>query len=141
MLIVIGIDTSCSEDSNVNTLQVANIGQVQCSDNIASNRLLLVVLAPIDVGASSAASTVKNMSWLDFFNFCNDRFPILHANSGGVNFLSLAFEKSLEMSWGNWVSTVQKLLKGGGGVFDIPATQPSPPQIKKRFDDDMFEIA
>jgi len=53
VIIIIGIDTSSSEDSDVNALLEAAIGQVESADNIVSDGLFSVVFAPINIGSSS----------------------------------------------------------------------------------------
>jgi hypothetical protein len=49
----------------MNALEEARIGQVQCADDIIPHRLLLVVLALIDIGSTSGASSIENMCRLD----------------------------------------------------------------------------
>ena len=51
--IVVGVDAAGSKDGDVDALQVTSIGQVQGTDDIVSDGLLLVVLAPIDVWSTS----------------------------------------------------------------------------------------
>ena len=51
--IIIGVDAAGSEDSDVNALQEASIGQVQGADDIVSDCILLMVFAPIDVWSAS----------------------------------------------------------------------------------------
>lgn len=53
VIIIVGIDTSSSEDSDVDSLQEAAISQIKSADDIVSDSLFLVVLAPIDIGSSS----------------------------------------------------------------------------------------
>jgi hypothetical protein len=98
VFIIICVDATCRKDSNVDVFQIAAIGQIQCPDNIASNRLFLVILTPIDIGATGASSTVENMCRLIFLELSNDGFAILHTNSGRVDFFALALEEGLKMA-------------------------------------------
>lgn len=102
-------------------LEETDIGQVQGTDDIAADGLLLVVLAPIDVGATSAASTVKNVSWLDSLDLSNDSLTVLHADSGGSNGLALALEESLEVTSNPSCATPDEVgrLLGGGGHYEF----------------------
>ncbi len=98
MLLVIGIDTASCKDGAVDVLEEAAVGQIEGTDNVAANRLLLVILAPVDIGTSSATGTVENVSWLDLLEFCDDGLPVLHTNGGGENLLALTLQKGLEMT-------------------------------------------
>lgn len=118
VLLIVGVDASGGENSQVNLLEETAIGQVQGADDIAADGVLLVVLAPIDIGATSAASTVKNVGWLDPLELSNDGLTVLHANSGGSNSLALALEESLKVTSNPSCATpdeVGGLLGGGGG--------------------------
>jgi len=98
VLLVVCVDASGGENRQVDFLKETAIGQVQGANDIASDGLLLVVLAPIDIGATCAASTVENVSWLDSLELGNDSLTVLHANSGGSNGFALALEEGLEMT-------------------------------------------
>jgi hypothetical protein len=51
--LIVGVDAASSKDSDVDALQEASIGQVQGTDDIISDGILLVVLAPIDIRSAS----------------------------------------------------------------------------------------
>lgn len=118
VLLIVCVDASGGENGQVDLLEETAIGQVQGADDIAADGILLVVLAPIDVGATSAASTVENVGWLNSLELGNDSLTVLHADSGGSNGLALALEESLEMTGNPSCATpdeVGGLLGGGGG--------------------------
>lgn len=98
VLLIVGVDASSGEDSAVNLLLEAAIGQVDGTDYVASHSSLLVVLAPIDIGAASAASTVQDVGWLDLLELCNNSLAVLHADSGRGNLLALGLKESLEVT-------------------------------------------
>lgn len=118
-----------SKDSDVDVLQEADISETQCADNVGSNGLLPVVLAPIDIWSASATSAVQNMGWLDPLELGDACFPILHANSGGVDLLSLALQESLQVSVPIVSGSFSSSIEGQRETY--PATQPSPPQMRK----------
>lgn len=118
VLLIVCVDASGGEDSQVDLLEETAIGQVQGADDIAADGILLVVLTPIDVGATSAASTVENVGWLDSLELSNDSLTVLHADSGGSNGLALALKESLEVTSNPSCATpdeVGRLLGGSGG--------------------------
>ena len=98
VLLIVCVDASGGENGQVDLLEETAIGQVQGADDIAADGILLVVLAPIDVGATSAASTVENVGWLNSLELGNNSLAVLHADSGGSNGLALALKESLEMT-------------------------------------------
>lgn len=49
--------------------QEAAVNEVSCADDVGSGRLVLVVLAPVDVGRSASPGRVDNMARLDFVEF------------------------------------------------------------------------
>src|SRR5690606_9765061 len=79
VLIVIGIDAAGCKHGDMNSLKEASIREIQCSNDIAPNSSLLVVLAPVDIGTSRATSTVQNMGWLDLIKNTNNLFTTFHA--------------------------------------------------------------
>lgn len=88
MSLIIGVDASGGKDGNVNALQEAGIGQVECADDIVSDSVLLVILAPIDIWAAGGSSSVEDVCRLDSLQLGNDSLAVLHAHSGRVNLLS-----------------------------------------------------
>jgi len=96
--VVVGVDASSGKDSDVNALQVAGVSQVQGTDNVVSDGLLLVVLAPVDIGSASGTSSIEDVGGLIFLELSNDTFSVLHANSGSEDLLALALEESLQVT-------------------------------------------
>jgi len=89
--LVVGVDTASGEDGDVNSLQVTAVGQVQCTNNVVSDGLLLVVLTPVDIGAASRTGSVEDVGWLDSLELSNDLLSVLHADGGGEDLLSCSY--------------------------------------------------
>jgi len=53
MVIIVGIDTPGGKDSDMDSLLVTTICQIEGTNNVVSNGILPVILAPIDVWSSS----------------------------------------------------------------------------------------
>lgn len=121
VLLIVCIDASSGENSQVDLLEETAIGQVQGADDIAADGLLLVVLTPIDIRATSAASAVENVGWLDSLELSNDSLTVLHANSGGSNSLALALEEGLKVTGNPSCATPDEVgrLLGGGGHYEF----------------------
>lgn len=98
VLLVVCVDAAGGKNGEMDLLEETAIGQVEGADDVASDSVLLVVLAPIDIGTTSAARTVENMGWLDSLKLSDDRLAVLHAYSGSGDGLALALEKSLKMA-------------------------------------------
>ncbi len=98
VLLIISVDAASGEDSAVNALEEAAVGQVKGTDNVIADGILLVVLAPVDVWASSGTGTVEDVGWLDTLELSDDSLTVLHANSGGSDLLALGLEESLEVA-------------------------------------------
>lgn len=98
VLLVVLVDAACGEDGAVDTLEVAAVGQVECADDIGAHGVLLVVFAPVDIGATGAAGSVQNMCRLNAIELLEDLLTILHADGGGVNLLALSLEDGLEVT-------------------------------------------
>jgi len=96
--IVVGIDTAGGKDTDVDATLLASVGQVESTDDIAANGGSFIVFTPVDIGATCAACTVENVSWLDSVQLLNDCFSVLHADGGGVDALALIFEQGLEVT-------------------------------------------
>jgi len=96
--VIVCIDAASGKDSDVNALLVAAIGQVKSTDNIVSNGLLLVVLAPVNIRSASGTSSIEDVGRLVFFELSNDSFSVLHANRRRVDLLALALEESLQVA-------------------------------------------
>lgn len=86
--IIVCVDATGGKDSDVNALQEAAVGQVQGANDIVSDGILLVILAPVDIGSASGASSVEDVCRLDSLQFGDDGFAVLHADCGGVYLLS-----------------------------------------------------
>lgn len=56
---------TCGEVGEVDALDEAAIGQVHGSDDVASDSLLLVVLAPVDIWASGLRGFSERFTLLD----------------------------------------------------------------------------
>lgn len=98
VLLVVLVDAAGSKDGAVNALEEAAVGQIKGSDDIGSHGILLVILTPVDIRATGAASGVENMGGLDAVELFEDLLAVLHANGGGVNLLALSLEDRLEMA-------------------------------------------
>lgn len=105
VLLIVSVDAASSKDGAVNVLEEAAVGQVQGTDNVGANGILLVVLAPVNVWASSAAGAVEDVGWLDTLELSNDGLAVLHANSGGGDLLALGLEEGLEVASNPSLST------------------------------------
>lgn len=98
VLLVVLVDAAGCEDGAVDALEEAAVGQVQSTNDIGSHGVLLVVLAPVDIGAAGAASSVENVGGLDTVELLEDLLAVLHANSRGVYIFALALEDGLEVT-------------------------------------------
>jgi hypothetical protein len=116
VLLVIGVDAASGEDREVNLLEEANICQVEGSNDIAADGLLLVVFAPINIGAAGATSTVQDVGGLDLLDLLNHSLAVLHANCGGEDLLALALEEGLEMASDPSLATPDEVDIVGGTV-------------------------
>lgn len=96
--IIIVIDAASSKDGAVDVGQEATIRQVQSSDDVGTDGILLVVLAPVDVGPSSAAGAVQDMGWANPVQFGLDGLPILHTDRGHVDLFALALQDLLQVA-------------------------------------------
>lgn len=60
--------------------QIAAISKIQSANSIASDRLPLVVFAPINIREACATSTVEHMGRPDTIKNCFDPLAVLHAD-------------------------------------------------------------
>ena len=88
VLIIVRVDAASGEDSNVNSSLEAAVGQIQGTDNVVSDGVLFVVLAPIDIWSSSRSSSVEDVGWLDSVELSGNCLSVLHADGGAVHLLS-----------------------------------------------------
>lgn len=98
VLLIVLVDASGRKDGAVNTSLGALIGQRQSANDVGANRLLLVVLAPVNVGSASAARGVEDVRGLDLVEHLGDTGDIFHADSGAGNLLALLLEELLEVA-------------------------------------------
>lgn len=97
--VVVGIDTASGKDSDVNALLVTAIGQVNGTDNVVSDGLLLVVLAPVNVGSASRSSSIEDVGWLVFVELSDDSFSVLHADGGREDLLACGVVSWCQCEW------------------------------------------
>lgn len=98
VLLIILVDASSRKYGAVNTSLGTLIGQRQSANDVGANSLLLVVLAPVDVGSASAASGVEDVRGLDLVEHLGDTSGILHADGGAGDLLALLLEELLEVA-------------------------------------------
>lgn len=98
VLLIVLVDAAGGEDGAVDALQEAAVGQVEGADDIGPHGFLLVVLTPVDVGATGAAGGVEDMGRLDAVELLEDLLAVLHAHSGGMHVFALRLEDVLEMT-------------------------------------------
>jgi hypothetical protein len=79
-------DASSSVNSAVDSLFVTQVDNVQSSEHVSADCLGLVVLAPVNVGASSNTSTHENMGRLDLINLLLNIGAVLETAFGFENF-------------------------------------------------------
>lgn len=58
VLLIVRIDTASGEDREMDLFEEAAIGEVEGTNDIASNSLLLVVLTPIDIWATGTTRAI-----------------------------------------------------------------------------------
>lgn len=86
---IILIDAASRKDGAMYAPEVATVSQIQCANDIGPNGSLLVVLAPVDVGAPSAAGCVEDVGGLDAVELGHDLLSVLHPDCCGMDFLAL----------------------------------------------------
>lgn len=95
--IVVLVNTTSRIHGNVDASLKTEVGQIESADGIGSYRLLLMILAPIDIGPSSTSSAIQYMSWFDLLELGLDCLSVLHAYGRCVGLLSLALEQLLKV--------------------------------------------
>lgn len=98
VLLVVLVDAAGREDGAVDALEIAAVGQVEGANDVGPHRLLLVVLAPVDIGTTCAAGGVEHMGRLDSVKLLQDFLAILVADDGGVHLFALLLEDVLEVA-------------------------------------------
>jgi len=76
----------------VGTFQPADIGQVECTNDIGSDSSLLVVFTPVHVRSSCLTSTVESVRWLVLFDLTEHGFSVFETRSGSFDLLALSLE-------------------------------------------------
>lgn len=102
MALIVCVNATSGKDSDVDSLLVTAIGQVNGTDNVVPDGILLVVLTPIDVRSPSRSSGVEDVGWLVFVELGNDCLTVLHANGCAEDLLScvcVSFEYSLDATF------------------------------------------
>jgi hypothetical protein len=98
MLLVVLVDAAGREDGAVDALEITTVGQVEGANDVGPHRLLFVVLAPVDVGATCTASRVEHMSRPDPVKLLHDLLAVLVADDGGMHILALLLEDAPEVA-------------------------------------------
>jgi hypothetical protein len=112
--------TASGENSAVNALQETAVGQIEGTDDIASDGSLFVGLTPIDIRTAGAASSVKDVGRLDLLKLGEDRLAVFHTNGGGENFLSLLLKERLEVAGDPALTSPdEESVLGGGTVGSV----------------------
>ncbi len=96
--LVVLVDAASGEDGDVNALEEAGVGQVEGADDVGAHGGLLVVLAPVDVGAAGGTGSVQDVGGLDPLELGQDGLAVLHADGGAVDLLALGLEERLEVT-------------------------------------------
>ena len=78
--IVVLEDASSGVDGAVNSLHVAEIGDVEGTNDVGTNRFRLVVFAPVNVGSSCNSSRHENVRRLDLVELCLHRFSVFDSS-------------------------------------------------------------
>lgn len=96
--LVVLVDAASGEDGAMDAVDIAAIGEVQGADDIGPHRGLLVVFAPVHVGAAGTSGGVEDVGRADSGKFGQHSHAILHPDGGRVDLLALVLEELLEMS-------------------------------------------
>lgn len=117
VLVVVLVDASRGKDGDVDALEEAAVGQVQCANDVGAHSLLLVVLTPVDIGPSCAAGSIEDVGRLDALELSDDGLAVLHANRGCVYFLALFFENRLQVAGHPALATPdEEAVRGGRAI-------------------------
>lgn len=90
--------TTGREHSAMDVFQEAAVRQIQGTDDITSNDLLLVVFTPVNVGPPGTSCAIENMCWFYSLKFFHHGFTILHSHSCSGNMFPLLLQKLLQVS-------------------------------------------
>lgn len=98
MLFVVLVDAAGREHGAVDALEITTVGQVEGANDVRPHRLLLVVLAPVDVGPTCTASSVEHMGRLDPVELLQDLLAVLVTDDGCMHILALFLKDGLEVA-------------------------------------------
>lgn len=121
VLLVVLVNAAGCEDGAVDALEVTAVGQVEGANDVGSHRLLLVVLAPVDVGTTRAAGGVEHMGRLDPVELLQDLLAVLVADDGGMHILALLLEDVLEVASNPALASPDEEAVGLGPVCPVGA--------------------
>lgn len=121
VLIVVLVDASGCENGAVDALEITAVGQVEGANDVGPHRLLLVILAPVDIGATRAAGGVEHMGRPDPVELLQDLLTVLVADDGGVHILALLLEDVLEVASNPALATPDEEAVGLGPVGPVGA--------------------
>mmetsp|Transcript_21054 Transcript_21054/g.49952 ORF Transcript_21054/g.49952 Transcript_21054/m.49952 type:complete len:376 (-) Transcript_21054:59-1186(-) len=85
LLVVVDEDAPGRVDGAVDATFEAQIGEVESPDDVRTDRLRLVRLAPVDVGTSGDPRGVQNVRRLVLVELRRDRLAVLEAAVGGLD--------------------------------------------------------
>jgi hypothetical protein len=118
--IVVVIDTTGGVYGAMNASLETEVGQIERSNSVGSYRLLLVVLAPVDIRTSSTSGAVQYMGRLDLLKLGLDCFTIFHADGCGVYLLALALEHRLKVLGNPPIATeYEPAVAGRGSIGSV----------------------
>ena len=93
--VVVLEDAAGSIDGAVNAFEATQVGDIKSSNDVRTNRLGFVVLAPVNVGPSSNASRHEDVRRLDLFEFSINVSAILNTRFRIVNFDAWRIQETL----------------------------------------------
>ncbi len=91
--IVILKDASSGIQQMVNISLCAEIRKIQASNNVSSDGLSSVILAPIHIGSSSNTSSIDDVCGLVQLNFALHTFSVLRSGISNVESFSLSSQQ------------------------------------------------
>lgn len=74
------------------------IREDQRPDHIRTDRLELVVFAPVDIGAASLASAVDDVRWPNLIEDSLDLYLVFHTDASSVDIFALGDQELFEVS-------------------------------------------
>lgn len=98
VVLVIMVDATRCENRDMNSSKEAAVGEIERANCIAAYGFFLVAFAPVNIRATSHASAVENVCWLDFVEYAEDGFAVFHAAGCCPDRYTLGFEVFLEQA-------------------------------------------